>query len=123
MDKIFIQGLQVFAYHGVNPEEKRDGQLFVADITAELDLTAAGESDNLAETVSYSALIKRAGAVLRDERYNLLETAALRVIRALLNEYRALDRVTVRLQKPQAPIRARFDTVGVEISRSREDLA
>ena len=123
MDKIFIQGLQVFAYHGVNPEEKRDGQLFVADITAELDLTAAGESDNLAESVSYSALIKRAGAVLRDERYNLLETAALRVIRALLNEYRALDRVTVRLQKPQAPIRARFDTVGVEISRSREDLA
>ncbi|MBR7092203.1 MAG: dihydroneopterin aldolase [Clostridia bacterium] len=123
MDKIFIQGLQVFAYHGVNPEEKRDGQLFIADITAELDLTAAGESDNLAETVSYSALIKRAGAVLRDERYNLLETAALRVIRALLYEYRALSRVTVRLQKPQAPIRARFDTVGVEISRSREDLA
>ena len=33
MDKVFIKGLEIFAYHGVNPEEKRDGQPFVLDIT------------------------------------------------------------------------------------------
>ena len=32
MDKVILRGLEIFAYHGVNPEEKRDGQLFVLDI-------------------------------------------------------------------------------------------
>lgn len=38
MDKIMIRGLRVFAYHGVNPEEKEKGQPFELDITLEADL-------------------------------------------------------------------------------------
>lgn len=122
MDKIIIKGLRVFAYHGVNLEEKRDGQWFTADITAEFDLTAAGCFDNLAHTVSYSQILKQASVVLTQERYDLLEAAALRVIRSILHEFPIIKRVTVCLQKPQAPIRADFAWVGVELSRSREEL-
>ena len=38
MDKIIVNGLKLYAYHGVNPEEKEDGQLFILDITAFLSL-------------------------------------------------------------------------------------
>ena len=39
MDTIYIKGLEIFAYHGVNPEEKRDGQVFLLDIAMVADLT------------------------------------------------------------------------------------
>ena len=61
--------------------------------------------------------------MLSEERFDLLEAAAMRVIRVLLEDFPALNRVTVCLQKPQAPIHAEFSWVGVEISRSREELA
>ena len=52
-DQIIVKGLRVFGYHGVNPEEKRDGQWFNANIIAETDLSAAAASDRLDDTVSY----------------------------------------------------------------------
>ena len=55
MDKITISGLDIFAYHGVNPEEKRYGQHFLLDITLEADLSRARHSDNLADTVNYAS--------------------------------------------------------------------
>ena len=51
MDKVILRGLEIFAYHGVNPEEKRDGQLFVLDITLFADLSQARKSDSLEDTV------------------------------------------------------------------------
>ena len=57
MEKIIIKGLKLFAYHGVNPEEKENGQNFILDITAELDADAAKKSDNIDDTVSYAKII------------------------------------------------------------------
>ena len=121
-DQIIVKGLRVFGYHGVNAEEKRDGQWFNINIIAETDLSAAAASDNLDDTVSYAKILKRAAAILSQERYDLLEAAAMRVICVLLEDFPALQRITVCLQKPQAPIHAEFSWVGVELSRSREDL-
>ena len=39
MDKVIIKDLELFCYHGVNPEEKEDGQIFVFDIEAGVDLS------------------------------------------------------------------------------------
>ena len=58
MDKILIRGLRIFAFHGVNPEEKEDGQLFIIDLTAALDLREPCETDRLETTVSYAKIIK-----------------------------------------------------------------
>ena len=44
MDKIIVKDLELFCYHGVNPEEKEDGQIFVFDIEAGVDLTKPCES-------------------------------------------------------------------------------
>ena len=58
MDRIYIKGLELFAYHGVNPEEKRDGQTFLLDITLHADLSRARQTDSLEDTVNYAAVRK-----------------------------------------------------------------
>lgn len=122
MEKIIIKNLELYAYHGVNPEEKRDGQKFVLDITAQADLKNARISDDLNDTVSYAKMIKTARAVFCEEKNDLIERAAERVAQALLDEYEKIENVTVLLKKPEAPIKADFEYVAVEISKSRGEL-
>lgn len=121
MDKIIVKGLKLFAYHGVNPEEKRDGQNFIIDITSKVGLLKAGKSDELCDTVSYAKILKTARAAFCENKYDLIEAAAQCVADAVLNEYRDIEEVTVLLKKPEAPIKADFDYVAVEITRARQN--
>lgn len=122
MDKILIRGLRVFAYHGVNAEEKEKGQPFELDITLEADLRGPGKSDCLPDTINYSKACKLAVKIMLAQKDNLIERAAQRVADALLAEFPA-DAVTVLLKKPRAPIAADFDYVAVEITRRRGETA
>ncbi len=122
MEKIIIKGLKLFAYHGVNPEEKRDGQNFILDITASIDGKKARCSDNLDDTVSYAKILKTARAVFCEKSYDLIEAAAHSVGVGVMETYSALNSVTVLLKKPEAPIKAEFDYVAVEITVNREDI-
>ena len=122
MDKIMIKGLRVYAYHGVNPEEKEKGQPFELDITLGVDTRLAGRSDDLKDTVNYSRVAKKVLAVMQAERYDLLERVAARVAEVLLESFPA-EEVTVFLKKPRAPIAAGCHYVGVETTRPPEDFA
>lgn len=119
MDRIYIRGLRVFAFHGVNPEEKEKGQPFVLDVTLGVDLSRPGATDDLADTVNYSKVTKCVLRTMREGKDNLIERAASRVAEAVLAEF-PVQEVTVLLKKPRAPIAADFDDVAVEITRSRE---
>lgn len=119
MDKIIVRGLKLFAYHGVNPEEKADGQLFILDIESELSLCVPCKTDCVEDTVSYAKIIKTARAAFTVEKYDLLECAAQKVADAVLDAFDAVRSVTVILKKPFAPIKADFDYVAVEITRER----
>ncbi len=122
MEKIIIKGLKLFAYHGVNPEEKENGQNFILDITATLDGAKARQSDSLEDTVSYAKILKTARAVFCEKSYDLIEAAAHVVGMEIMNTYSALDSVTVLLMKPEAPIKAEFEYVAVEETINRGDL-
>ena len=122
MEKIIVKGLRLFAYHGVNPEEKVDGQNFVLDITACLDADVAKSTDNVDDTVSYAKIIKTARAVFTERSYDLIEVAANKVGVEIMNTYPKLQQVTVLLMKPEAPIKADFDYVAVEETITREDM-
>ena len=122
MEKIIIKGLKLFAYHGVNPEEKVDGQNFVLDITATLNADSAKKSDNVDDTVSYAKIIKTARAAFTERSYDLIEVAANKVGMAIMQNFPKLDSVTVLLMKPEAPIKADFQYVAVEETINREDL-
>ena len=119
MDKMIIKGLEIFAHHGVMQEEKENGQKFVLDITATLDLTKAGQTDNLNDTVNYAKMIGTITAVFLSEKNDLIERAAERVADSLLKNYEKIKSVTVFIKKPEAPINADFEYVGIEITKTR----
>ncbi len=122
MDKIIVKNLKLFAYHGVNPEEKEDGQNFIMDITADVDLSVPCLTDNVEDTVSYAKIIKEARRVFLLQKDDLIERAARRVAEALLISFEKIQRVTILLKKPEAPIKADFEYVAVEISLGRDEL-
>lgn len=119
MDKILIRDLKFFAYHGVNPEEKRDGQNFCFDIDLSVNMTKACYSDDVNDTVSYAKVIKTVRRVFTEEKYDLLEKAAQITADAILEEYPDVFTVDITLKKPEAPMKADFGWVGVSISRGR----
>lgn len=119
MDKILIRGLNLFAYHGVNPEEKENGQNFIFDIDLHVDMTAAAKSDNVEDTVNYAKVVKTVRRVFTAEKYDLIEKCADVVANAILDEYPSVFAVDVLLKKPQAPVNAEFDYMGVQVHRER----
>lgn len=122
MDKIIIKGLKVFAYHGVNVEEKENGQNFILDIIAYSSLKKAGKTDNLSDTVSYAKILKTVIKVMNEDKYDLLEKVANRVAQQIFLEFELISKLDICVKKPEAPIKANFDYVGIEISRVREDF-
>lgn len=121
MDRIIVKGLKIFAYHGVNPEEKIDGQNFILDIDAYLALEKPCESDNVEDTVSYAKIIKTATAIFISQKDDLIERAAQRVADGLLDNFDKIESVRILLKKPEAPIKADFEYAGVEIFRERKE--
>ena len=120
MDKIIIDSLRIFAYHGVNPEEQEDGQVFILDIEADMPLSKAGESDDIDDTVRYAQMIKCARRVFTAQKDRLIERAARRVADALLEEFPPLSGVRVTCKKPDAPMKADFAFAAVSIYRERQ---
>ena len=118
-DRILLKDLQVFARHGVMPEEARLGQRFFLDVTAHLDLRPAAESDDYAKTVGYDALARLVVETFTARRFALVEAAAEAVAQAVLAAFPAVEKVEVEVRKPAAPIDAVFSSVGVAVERSR----
>ena len=119
-DRIVLNGLQFYGFHGVNPEERSLGQQFVVDLQAELDLSVPAASDRLEDTVSYTDLYRAVKAVMEGEPRNLLESAAGAIVSRVLNEHPQIDAVRVRVHKPRPPIKGSvIEAAAVEIYRSR----
>jgi 7,8-dihydroneopterin aldolase/epimerase/oxygenase len=119
-DRITLTGLTARGYHGVYPAERANGQDFIVDVTLELPLTTAAGSDDVADTVHYGELADALVAIITGEPVNLLETLATRLADACLADPR-VQRATVTVHKPQAPIAHAFGDVSVTLQRTREE--
>jgi len=118
-DRILLEGMDFYGYHGVNHSEKEVGQPFIVDLELELDLKAAGDSDNLCDTVDYSQAYSIVKMVMEGQSRNLLESVAEALAQNLLHSL-ALDAVKVRVTKPQVYIEgAVLRGSSVEIHRQR----
>jgi dihydroneopterin aldolase len=118
IDEITLTGLRAFGHHGVYPDERRDGQEFIVDLTLAVATSAAAASDDVADTVHYGDLAERVVAVVEGEPVNLLERLAQRIADVVLADDR-VQLVTVTVHKPSAPIAVPFADVSVTIRRSR----
>lgn len=122
MDKIIVKGLKIFAYHGVDKEEKERGQNFVVDAVLHLSLRRAGETDDVEDTVSYSKVVNTIRKVISENNYNLIEKVATRVTQQLFLDFFEINNVEVTIKKPNAPVDADFEYMAVSIARDRNDF-
>lgn len=116
-DKITIQNLEVFANHGVFPEEQTLGQKFLVSAVLYTNTRLAGQTDDLTASIHYGEICQKIDAFLREHTFQLLERAAESLAEHLLLTTLNLCQITLKIQKPWAPIRMPLETVSVEIHR------
>lgn len=119
-DEVFLEGLRFYAYHGVNPEERTQGQRFTVDVSLATDLRPAGRSDDLQQTINYSTVNKRIRAIVEGSPRQLIETVAEEIAAALLGEFEQVAAVTVTVRKPEVALKGTIlEAAGVRIRRLR----
>ncbi len=118
-DRILVQRIAVFGYHGVLDEEARTGQRFFVSLEARLDTREAGRSDRVEDTVSYADMTHIAVRIATERRFRLIEALAEAIAAEILAAAPRVETILVRIDKPSAPVSAVLDRVSVEIERSR----
>ena len=118
-DSIKITGVKAVGFHGVFPEERRDGQEFIVDAELNLDLAPAGDSDDLSKTIDYSKVAEVIHNEIVGNPVDLIEALATRISKRILGEFKPVESVKVTVHKPSAPIAVNFGDVSVSIERYR----
>ena len=116
-DEIHIEELEVFANHGVFPEETRLGQKFLISLILYTDSRNAGKTDCLEKSVDYGEVSKFVTEYTKSHPCRLIEAAAEHLAEELLLRYELLNGLTLELKKPWAPVGLPLKTVSVKISR------
>jgi dihydroneopterin aldolase len=118
MDRIELTNIRCYGYTGFLPEENVLGQWFEVDLTLDVDLANAGQSDNLADTLDYRSAIEQTKAVIKNNKYLLVERLAAEIANTLL-QFPQVQQVQVRLHKPAAPIPDFGGKITIDITRQK----
>ncbi len=114
ISKIFIKNFEIFAHHGVLPEERLKGNYFRVNLSIEANLYQAAQSDSVHDTINYavvSQLIQEEMALSSD----LLENVCYRISKALFREFLAIEKVNISVEKLRPPMPGKMESVGVEM--------
>ena len=116
MDKIIIRDLRVNALIGTLPHERSRRQELDITLELDLDLTAAGEADDLTLSVDYSEIERRVAELAENSHFRLLEALGT-AVKKLLLEYPPVAAGSIRIVKPRA---LRNSTVEIAVNFARE---
>ncbi len=116
LDRLTISGIEGFGHHGVFEAERRDGQVFLADLVLGVDTRAAARSDDLQDTVDYGSLVASVVKAIESDPVDLIEKLAERIADTCLEDDRVRS-VEVTVHKPHAPVDATFADVALTITR------
>ncbi|WP_042220751.1 dihydroneopterin aldolase [Oceanobacillus manasiensis] len=119
MDKIILNGLQFYGYHGLLPEENKLGQRFNVDVELFVSLQKAGKSDNMHDSIHYGQAYEKIKEVVEGKAMNLIESVAEAISDELLHSFSMLAACRVKVIKPDPPIPGHYHSVAVEIYRER----
>jgi dihydroneopterin aldolase len=116
MDELRVLGIQAHGFHGLFDHERRDGQRFLVDIVAHVDLRTAGNSDAIDDTYDYAKMISRVKELIASGPYNLIERLAEVIATTIKSEF-ALPTIEVTVHKPDAPVAADVSDISVTVRR------
>jgi 7,8-dihydroneopterin aldolase/epimerase/oxygenase len=112
-----LAAVELHGYHGVNEEERRDGQRFLFDVWLDVPGRAA-ESDRIEDAVDYREVVAVVREVSDGRAYSLLEALAAAVADAILARF-PVERARVRVRKPDVRLDAPVEHSAVTVERSR----
>lgn len=121
-DKIRLNGLRFYAYHGVGAPERETGRQYEVNCELVADLADAGHSDQLSDTVDYARVYETISETVTGRAFSLLEGLATELARVLLDQF-DIYAVTVRVKKLHPPINGPIDSIEVEVTRNQGDLS
>ncbi|GGE54163.1 dihydroneopterin aldolase [Pullulanibacillus camelliae] len=119
MDKIYLNGMSFYGYHGVYSEENKLGQRFNADIILKLDLRPAGRTDDLEKTINYADVYNLTKRIIEGPPKKLVEAVAEEIADQLLKTFPRVQECLVKVIKPDPPIPGHYDSVAIELTRGR----
>src|SRR5699024_2174387 len=119
LDKITLNRMQFYGFHGLLPEENKLGQRFYVDLKLFLDLHTAGKTDDMNDSIDYGHVYERVQSIVEGEAKHLLEAVADVIASDLLQSFDKLQAITVKITKPDAPIPGHFESVAIEIYRQK----
>ena len=116
---IRLDGLRIFGYHGVLPQENRVGAMYTINLKLATNFMEASLTDDLSHTINYAAVFQ----VVKQEMQQpskLLEHVVYRIGQRILSEYPTVSQVDISLYKENPPMEAECSQVGVEAQYSRQ---
>ncbi|MDO5589766.1 MAG: 2-amino-4-hydroxy-6-hydroxymethyldihydropteridine diphosphokinase [Lachnospiraceae bacterium] len=118
LDQIRIEDLEVFANHGVFPEENKLGQKFLVSAVLYVDTRKAGKTDDLTASIHYGEVSAFITEYMKAHTYMLIERVAETLAEELLMHTPRLEKIDLEIKKPWAPVGLPLKTVSVKIERS-----
>jgi len=115
MNRIEVNGIHIYAYHGCLPEEERIGGNYIVDLVVDTDFSESVETDKLADTIDYVALNK----IVEEEmavRSKLIEQVGGRILKRIKDLDRRITQASVKVRKLTPPINGNVDEVAIIIS-------
>ncbi len=122
MDEIKIRNLEIFANHGVFPEENKLGQKFVVSCTLYLDTRKAGKGDSLEDSVHYGLVAQLIKKEMENHTFALIECVAEHLADIILDFDEKIREVEIEVKKPWAPVGLPLEDVSVKIRRKWHEV-
>ena len=119
MDQLRIKDLEVYAYHGVFAAEKELGQRFVLDLILDYDMTRAAKTGDLTASIHYGELAQELVKWCQESKEDLIETLAYQLIGKIFQSYCLVEKVSLEVKKPWAPVPLPLDTCSVKLVRKK----
>jgi len=120
LDTIRIHNAVFYAYHGVLSDEQNLGGKFEVDIELQCNLRKGATTDQLKNTIDYERVYDCVKSSVMGRKHFLLESLGETIIDGLFSAFKQVKVVTVRVRKPNAPVKGVIDTVEVEMTRKRK---
>ena len=119
MDQLRIKDLEVYAYHGLFGAEKELGQRFVLDLILDYDMTRAAKTGDLTASIHYGELAQDLTRWCQESKEDLIETLAHKLINRIFLTHPLVQKVSLEVKKPWAPVPLPLETCSVKLVRQK----
>jgi 7,8-dihydroneopterin aldolase/epimerase/oxygenase len=113
---IRIKNAVFYAYHGAFKDEQNLGGRFEVDIDIYCDFKDAARSDDLKRTVDYEKVYAVVKQLVEENKYYLIESLGYKIADGILENFKRVQKVQVRVRKNNPPVRGVIDAVEIEVT-------